>query len=42
MVQPGQGSGSAILLGWEHLVPVEDDVPTVLRRIRSRDFAKRQ
>jgi hypothetical protein len=34
MVQPGQGSGSAILFGREHLVAFEEDVPTVIRRIQ--------
>ncbi len=35
MVQPGQGSGSAILFGREHLVTFEEDVPTVLRLIQT-------
>ena len=38
MVQPGQGSGSAILFGREHLIPVEEDVPTVLRRIQTGPY----
>jgi hypothetical protein len=40
MVQPGQGSGSAILFGREHLVTFEEDVPTVLRRIQSGPYVK--
>jgi hypothetical protein len=40
MVQPGQGSGSAILFGREHLVTVEEDVPTVLRRIQSGPYIR--
>ena len=35
MVQPGQGTGSAILFGREHLVSFEEDVATVLRRIQT-------
>ena len=35
MVQPGQGSGSAILFGREHQVSFEEDVPTVIRRIQN-------
>ncbi len=35
MVQPGQGTGSAILFGREHLVTFEEDLPTVLRRIQN-------
>jgi hypothetical protein len=38
MVQPGQGSGSAILFGREHLVTFEEDVPTVLRRIQAGPY----
>ena len=38
MVQPGQGSGSAILFGREHLVTFEEDVPTVLRRIQTGPY----
>ena len=40
MVQPGQGSGSAILFGREHLVSVEEDVPTVLRRIQTGPYIR--
>ena len=40
MVQPGQGSGSAILFGKEHLVTFEEDVPTVIRRIQSGPYIK--
>ena len=40
MVQPGQGSGSAILFGREHLVSVEEDVATVLRRIQTGPYIK--
>jgi hypothetical protein len=38
MVQPGQGSGSAILFGREHLVSFEEDVATVLRRIQNGPY----
>jgi hypothetical protein len=38
MVQPGQGSGSAILFGREHLVTFEEDVATVLRRIQTGPY----
>jgi hypothetical protein len=40
MVQPGQGSGSAILFGREHLVSFEEDVPTVLRRIQTGPYIR--
>jgi hypothetical protein len=40
MVQPGQGSGSAILFGREHLVTFEEDVPTVLRRIQTGPYIR--
>jgi hypothetical protein len=40
MVQPGQGSGSAILFGREHLVTFEEDVPTVLRRIQTGPYVQ--
>jgi hypothetical protein len=40
MVQPGQGSGSAILFGREHLVSVEEDVATVLRRIQKGPYIR--
>ena len=35
MVQPGQGTGSAILFGREHL---EEDFATVIRRFQSGPF----
>ncbi|HLX15746.1 MAG TPA: hypothetical protein VKS24_11135 [Bradyrhizobium sp.] len=35
MVQPGQGTGSAILFGREHLVSFEEDFATVIRRIQN-------
>jgi hypothetical protein len=38
MVQPGQGSGSAILFGREHLVSFEEDVATVIRRIQTGPY----
>jgi hypothetical protein len=38
MVQPGQGTGSAILFGREHLVPFEEDFATVIRRIQTGPF----
>ena len=38
MVQQGQGSGSAILFGREHLVSFEEDVPTVIRRIQTGPY----
>jgi hypothetical protein len=40
MVQPGQGSGSAILFGREHLVTFEEDVPTVIRRIQNGPYIR--
>jgi hypothetical protein len=40
MVQPGQGSGSAILFGREHQVSFEEDVPTVLRRIQNGPYIR--
>ncbi len=40
MVQPGQGSGSAILFGREHLISFEEDVPTVIRRIQTGPYVK--
>ena len=40
MVQPGQGSGSAILFGREHLVNFEEDVPTVIRRIQTGPYIR--
>jgi hypothetical protein len=40
MVQPGQGSGSAILFGREHLVTFEEDVATVLRRIQNGPYIR--
>jgi hypothetical protein len=38
MVQPGQGSGSAILFGREHLVSFEEDFATVIRRIQTGPY----
>ena len=38
MVQPGQGTGSAILFGREHLISFEEDVATVLRRIQAGPY----
>jgi len=38
MVQPGQGTGSAILFGREHLVTFEEDFATVIRRIQSGPY----
>jgi hypothetical protein len=38
MVQPGQGTGSAILFGREHLVNFEEDFATVIRRIQSGPY----
>jgi len=35
MVQPGQGTGSAILFGREHLISFEEDFATVIRRIQN-------
>jgi len=40
MVQPGQGSGSAILFGREHLISFEEDVPTVIRRIQAGPYIR--
>jgi hypothetical protein len=40
MVQPGQGSGSAILFGREHQVSFEEDVPTVIRRIQNGPYIR--
>jgi hypothetical protein len=38
MVQPGQGAGSAILFGREHLVSFEEDFATVIRRIQTGPY----
>ena len=38
MVQPGQGVGSAILFGREHLVTFEEDFATVIRRIQNGPY----
>ncbi len=38
MVQPGQGTGSAILFGREHLVSFEEDFATVIRRIQAGPY----
>ena len=38
MVQPGQGTGSAILFGREHLVTFEEDFATVIRRIQTGPY----
>jgi hypothetical protein len=38
MVQPGQGTGSAILFGREHLVPFGEDFATVIRRIQTGPY----
>jgi hypothetical protein len=40
MVQPGQGTGSAILFGREHLVSFEEDVATVIRRIQTGPYVE--
>ena len=40
MVQPGQGTGSAILFGREHLVPFEEDFATVIRRIQNGPYIR--
>jgi hypothetical protein len=40
MVQHGQGIGSAILFGREHLVSFEEDFATVLRRIQTGPYIK--
>ena len=40
MVQPGQGSGSAILFGKDHLVSFEEDLSTVIRRIQSGPYIR--
>lgn len=37
-VQPGQGTGSAILFGKDHAVSFDEDVATVIRRIQSGPF----
>jgi len=37
-VQQGQGTGSAILFGKEHVVGFEEDFATVIRRIQSGPF----
>ncbi len=42
MVQPGQGTGSAILFGREHLVSFEEDFATVIRRIQNGPYVERQ
>ena len=38
MVQPGQGTGSAILFGRGHLVTFEEDVPPIIRRIQTGPY----
>jgi hypothetical protein len=38
MVQPGQGTGSAILFGREHTVSFEEDFATVIRRIQAGPY----
>jgi hypothetical protein len=38
MVQPGQGTGSAILFGREHLVTFEEDLATIIRRIQTGPY----
>jgi hypothetical protein len=38
MVQPGQGTGSAILFGREHVVSFEEDFATVIRRIQTGPY----
>lgn len=40
MVQPGQGTGSAILFGREHLVSFEEDFATVIRRIQTGPYVE--
>lgn len=40
MVQPGQGTGSAILFGREHLVSFEEDFATVICRIQTGPYIK--
>jgi hypothetical protein len=40
MVQPGQGTGSAILFGREHLVSFEEDLATVIRRIQTGPYVE--
>ena len=37
-VQQGQGTGSAILFGKDHVVSFEEDFATVIRRIQSGPF----
>ena len=38
MVQPGQGTGSAILFGREHLVPFKEYIANFIRRIQTGPF----
>jgi hypothetical protein len=40
MVQPGQGTGSAILFGREHVVSFEEDFATVIRRIQTGPYVQ--
>ena len=40
MVQPGQGTGSAILFGREHLISFEEDFTTVIRRIQTGPYVQ--
>jgi hypothetical protein len=40
MVQPGQGTGSAILFGREHLISFEEDFATVIRRIQTGPYVQ--
>jgi hypothetical protein len=40
MVLPGQGTGSAILFGREHLISFEEDFATVIRRIQTGPYVQ--
>jgi hypothetical protein len=40
MVQPGQGTGSALLFGREHLISFEEDFATVIRRIQTGPYVQ--
>ena len=40
MVQQGQGTGSAILFGREHLISFEEDVPPVIHRIQTGPYIR--
>jgi hypothetical protein len=40
MVQPGQGTGAAILFGREHLITFEEDFATIIRKIQTGPYIR--